>query len=188
MKILIVAFISVFFLIEVLPAQATVINRDEANDYFSSCMSKKSADVKEETMTTLCACTSAKMVESMTSEELQTMAGTDATAQDARRKMLLEVYAPCSESIAVDLINTGCVNNGDLYEMDQNFNVQQVCGCSARSAAAWYQGKGKTLMTDILKTNPAMTDPAPALLAHPLLKNQILSNLVACTATSPEVK
>ena len=96
MKILIVAFISVFFLIEVLPAQATVINRDEANDYFSSCMSKKSADVKEETMTTLCACTSAKMVESMTSEELQTMAGTDATAQDARRKMLLEVqqYQP----------------------------------------------------------------------------------------------
>ena len=185
MKHIIVALVSALLLLATLPAQARVINRDEANEYFANCMSKKSDAVKVETLTTLCACTSARLMQSLTAEELHALSGKDAVAQAATHKMLTEVYAPCSETIAVDLINFECVNNEQLSDMNPDFDVPMVCGCSARSAAAWYQGKGKALMAEILKANPNVTDPVPALLAHPQMKNQILSNLVACSATPP---
>jgi len=185
MKKVIIALLSVLFLATSLPAQATVISRDEANEFYASCMSKRAKDVKVEMMNTLCACTSARLMQSMTSEELLAMQGKTGEGRLAMDKMLMKVYAPCSEIVAIELINYDCVHNEKLRELNEGFDVPEVCACAAGQTAQWYKGKSKTLMADILKSNPTVTDPVPALMAHPLMKNRVLNNLVSCSAKPP---
>ncbi len=186
MRSFIVALLSTFLLIAALPAHATQVNRDQANQYFATCISKAAAGANANSMTALCACSSARLMQYMTAEELELLKAGGAGSQAAQHKMLLDVYAPCSETIAADMIGFECVNNKQLYEMNKGYDIPKICACSAQKSADWYRGKARGLMADILKKDPAVTNAVGALISHPQTKNQILNNLVACSAQSAD--
>lgn len=163
-------------------AQATAINRDQANEYFATCFAGKTKDVDAEAIGTLCACTSAGVMGLMTAEELKIMNTDTAEATAARHKFLMEVYAPCSEAIAADLINYECSNNDELYELNKDLNIPEICLCAAEQTAFWYKGKAKEIMAALLKNDPALPDPVSAILNYPALKSQSRGNMVACSA------
>lgn len=171
------------------PAQATQVSRDQANQYFATCLSKAGTGVKRESITALCACTSARLITQMTAEELHVIQANTTATRAVSNKMLLEVYAPCTEVIAREMINFECVSNDQLYELNENYNIPEICACSAQKTADWYRGKATKLMAEVLGTNPHVTDPVAALMAHPSMKNQSLNNMVACSslpAAQPE--
>lgn len=165
-------------------AQSTPVNRDQANEYFALCI-KGSQSTLGESMRDLCACTSAKLMTQMTAEELAALADTKTPAgQAARKKELVEVYAPCTELIAAEMFDFECVNNKQLREMNKDFDMPAVCSCASKMTANWYKGKGQQFMDEAMKKDPGMTlaNPVGALLTHPLVKSQNLNNLVTCSS------
>lgn len=165
-------------------AQSTPVNRDQANEYFAQCVqSGKSAP--GESMRDLCACTAAKVMSQLTAEELAALADTKTPAgQTARRKELVEVYAPCTEIIAAEMFDYECVNNKQLRDLNEGFDMPSVCSCASKLTADWYKGKGQKFMEESMKKDPGMTiaNPIGALLTHPLVKSQNLNNLVVCSS------
>lgn len=189
MRNFIAALLCSFLLTAALPAQATAVNRDQANQYFATCIdSKANKGINAESMTALCACTSARLMQFITVEDLDMLKGGGTDGQAAQHKMLLDVYAPCTEIIAADMIDFECVNNKKLYDLNKGYDIPKLCACSAQKSADWYKGKARGLMTEILQKDPAVTDAAGALITHPQTRSQMLNNLVACSAQPTDMK
>lgn len=178
MKIFVAALFSLLIVCAA-TAQATPISREQANEYYKTCMATTNPALRPDSLATLCACTSARVM-TMTAEDL---ASTDVVA---RHKILTEVYAPCTETIAAEMIDYQCISNQTLDDVQEGFDIAKVCSCSGQKSADWYRGKSKNLMQEILQNNPDVRDPARALLDHPLMKSQMLNNIVACSATPPK--
>lgn len=186
MRFFTAALFCVSLLMMSLPAQAqsTPVNRDQANEYFALCL-KSGRSAPGESMRDLCACTSAKLITQLTAEELAALADiTTPAGQAARRKELVQVYAPCTEVIAAEMFDFECVNNKQLRDMNEDFDMPSVCSCASALTATWYKGKGQQFMTEAMKKDPGMTlaNPIGALLTHPLVKSQNLNNLVTCSS------
>lgn len=165
-------------------AQTTQVSRDQANEYFALCL-KSGKSSPDENMRDLCACTSAKVLTEMTAEELAVLADAATPAgQSARKKELVQVYAPCTEIIAAAMFDYECVNNRQLRELNEGFDMPSVCSCASKLTAEWLKGKGQKFMDEAMKKDPGMTlaNPIGALLTHPLVKSQNLNNLVVCSA------
>ncbi len=184
--------VSLFMMTLPAQAQSTPVNRDQANEYFAQCI-KGSQSTLGESMRDLCACTSAKLMTQISAEELAALADTTTPAgQAARKKELVQVYAPCTELIAAEMFDFECVNNKQLRDLNKDFDMPAVCSCASKMTANWYKGKGQQFMDEAMKKDPGMTlaNPVGALLNHPLVKSQNLNNLVTCSAkpVTPVVK
>lgn len=188
MRNFIAVLLCFFLLTATLPAQATAVNRDQANQYFATCIGKTTKGVNAESMTALCACTSARLMQFMAAEDLEAIKSGGSAGQTAQHKMLLDVYAPCTEIIAADMIGFECINNRKLYDLNKGYDIPKLCACSAQKSAVWYKGKARGLMTEIIQKDPAVTDAAGALITHPQTRNQMLNNLVACSAQPKDLK
>ncbi len=176
--------VSLFMLSVPAQAQSTPVNRDQANEYFALCI-KGSQSTLGESMRDLCACTSAKLMTQMTAEELAALADTKTPAgQAARKKELVQVYAPCTELIAAEMFDFECVNNKQLRDLNKDFDMPAVCSCASKMTADWYKGKGQSVMEEAMKKDPGMTlaNPVGAILTHPQVKSHNLNNLVTCSS------
>lgn len=177
-----VAVIFSLWMLCALSAHATPVSRDQANAYYKTCMAQPQVSIKPDSLATLCACTSARVMETMTSEDLALAGNNALETKPLRHRMLTDIYAPCTETIAADLIDVQCVNNRKLDGLQTNFDIGAVCDCAAQTGATWYQGKSQIMMREALKKNPDVTDPAQALLEHPQMKSRILNDIVSCDA------
>ncbi len=183
-------FIAALFCVSLLglsvTAQAAPVSRDQANKYFASCTA--SAKAPGEAMRDLCACTAARVATMLTAEELAVMPEKTPEGQAAMKKMLVNVYAPCTEVVAAEMFDYECVSNKQLYDLDNDFDTPAVCSCAAQKTAAWYAGKAGTFMEDALKkdSTAAIANPLGAILAHAQVKSQNLNNLVGCSAEPVE--
>lgn len=189
MKRLIAALICSLMLVATSPAQATPVNRDQANEYFAQCM-KNASKESPESVRNLCACSSARVMTGITAEELAVSSQKTPEGQAAMKKMLVEVFAPCSEVIAAEMFDFECVNNKKLYELNKGFDIPSVCSCASKATAEWYQGKGKETMVEAMQRDPGMTlaSPIGALISHPKVKSQNLNNLVSCSSKPAALK
>lgn len=162
-------------------AHATPVNGDQANEYLTRCMG--SAKAPHEGLRVLCTCTAARVMTMLTAEELAVMPEKTPAGQAAMKKMLVDVYAPCTEVVAQEMFDFECVNNKQLAAMNKDFDMPAICGCASHKTAAWYQGKAQTYMNEALQKDPGMTiaNPLGGLLNHPVVKSQNLNNLVACS-------
>ena len=186
---LIAAFLCTLLLALTAPAYATPVNRDQANEYFAQCI-KNASKESPESVRNLCACSSARVMSAITAEELAVSSQKTPEGQAATKKMLVEVFAPCSEVIAADMFDFECVNNKKLYELNKGFDIPTVCTCASKATAEWYQGKGKEIMTEALLRDPGMTlaNPVGGLTSHPKVKSQNLNNLVTCSSKPAAIK
>lgn len=183
MKYILPALFCVIITMAALPAIATPVNRDQANEYFAQCI-KGLKKGSPKSMHDLCACTSARVMTAITAEELAASSQKTPEGQFAFKKVLTDVYAPCTELVAKDMFDFECVNNKKLYELNKGFDIPSVCNCAAQITAEWYQGKGTTTMTESLQRDPAMTmaNPMYGVVSNPKVKSQNLNNLIACSA------
>lgn len=185
MKVVFFTLLSLFVIATIVPAHAIPVSRDQANEYFAHCM-KNGKKGSPAAFGNLCACTSARVMTAISAEELAASSQKTPEGQVAQRKILTDVFAPCSELIAADMFDFECVNNKKLYELNKGFDIPSVCSCASKATAEWYKGKGTAIMTEALKRDPgtALANPVVALISHPQVKSQNLNNLVTCGSTA----
>lgn len=159
------------------PAFATPISKEQANNYYANCKAQPGAGMRPESHDAMCACTSVKMMEAMTVEDVQAMSSGDKNAQN---KMFIEVYAPCMSYPVQDLVGMQCLEDPKIDQVGSNIPKEELCSCIAERTAAWFEGEGRALMRRVLTKNPEITDPVGPVMETPEFKSQTYNGLIAC--------
>lgn len=157
LTLLAVLFVFLSFLPEQAKAQKTPVGKEMADAYYQNCMAKPNEILSDKTKDMLCTCTAARMMKSLTVEEMRTMAQNDEAGRLALNKMLVEVYTPCMEFPIRDLIYDNCIKN--KASMPTIKNSEGLCGCMASETAEYAAKEGPQTIQKALKDNPFITDP-----------------------------
>lgn len=169
---LIVLFIAV-------PAHATEISNDTANQYYQNCVKGETPpNLSKQTQDTLCACTAAHMKTGFTLEDMQAMSKRDETARLALNKMIVNVYAPCIQFPAHDYYYNVCVTNPQTANLSRN--PQALCGCLAQKVSAYLAQNSRQVFAEILTRTPDLVDPMAALTSDPQFEQFAQGQLVSC--------
>lgn len=144
----------------------TTITEDMANGYYERCIAGQSPIMSEESQKSMCACTSAYMMENLVVEDIQAMAGQDQQARVALNKMITEVYAPCMSDPVQDLFWTRCMEDDKIDSFGLSVTQEELCSCVATQTGEWYEGMGRELMKKALMLNPNLED-----LAEPMMRS-----------------
>jgi len=108
---------------------ATPITKDAANAYYEQCNSQPAQGITQKSKEYLCACTAAKMMQSMQVEDVQAMAQQNQAGRDAMNNMLINVYAPCMNYPAKDHYYNNCITDPKTKTLSRN--PQGLCNCMA---------------------------------------------------------
>ncbi|MCI5060960.1 MAG: hypothetical protein MRY79_07800 [Alphaproteobacteria bacterium] len=174
-------FLSLALLLILIPtvAGATPITRQTAEAYFQNCMQQPSQPGLTQTgKNNLCACTAAKMMQSLSVEDVQMMGGQDQNARNAMNKMIVHVYAPCIQYPAKDHYYHTCVTNPQTKKLGRN--PQKLCGCMASQVASYLGSNGQQVFQNILSRNPNIADPMSALTSDQEFQSFAQSKLLGC--------
>lgn len=146
-------------------AEGTAVGKDMADAYYKNCVSRPNPILSDKTKDMLCTCTAARMMESLTVEEMRTMAQEDQAGRLALNKMLVQVYTPCMEFPIRDLVYDNCIKNKP--NLPQVNNLEGLCGCMASETAEYIAKEGPQTIQNALKTDPFITDPMGPLMSSP---------------------
>lgn len=167
----------------------TPISKQTANAYFGNCVqaAQKQAQnnpagaqkLSPASQNMLCACTSAKMMDHFSMEDMQQMTGNDPIlARAAYNKMLVELYAPCMETPAYDYYFNTCMQNPDTKKLAHD--VKSICQCLGGSMALHLRNNGADVFRKILQANPNVQDPMDALTSDPAFMTFAQQKLTQC--------
>lgn len=157
---------------------ATPITKDAANAYYEQCNSQPAQGITQKSKEYLCACTAAKMMESMQVEDVQAMAQQSQAGRDAMNNMLINVYAPCMNYPAKDHYYNNCITDPKTKTLSRN--PQGLCNCMADQVANYLGSSGPDIFRDILSRNPNITDPMTALTNDSKFQQFARSKLLGC--------
>ncbi len=158
----------------------THISDDMAKAYYANCASKSDPHITPEGMRAMCACTSDKMVQTMSVEDLKTLAQNDQAGRDMLNHMLLDVYAPCMNYPVQDMLEGQCQQDMKDKPLPPGMDMGKLCHCMATKTGAWFTTNGRDLMTQVLKANPNITDPVGPVMEDPSFKKASSDYLTAC--------
>ncbi len=162
-----------------LPAQAqTPINREMGKQYYQNCISRRNYVMTEDTQEMLCTCTAAKMMETMTLEDMQIMVMNTQEGRIALNEMLINVYAPCMEFPIQDLIQDQCVNDPSITAMSKR--PVALCDCLALDVADYIATNGPNVLREVLAKDPNITDPLGPMMSSPTFQKQAQESTMAC--------
>ena len=163
-----------------LPASAQNITGEMADAYYKSCVSKeRPKQLSEESHKALCACTASKMLENMTTDDVQDLSSQEqAVARDALNYMIVAVYAPCMEQPTKDHYYYTCKSNPKTRLITKNSNI--MCECIANKVSNYIGKNGPAIFEDILTRNPNIQDPMGALESDPVFQDYVKKQGVAC--------
>ncbi len=172
--------LSMVLIANVTSANAAAVSKDMAQSYYNTCASKeRPANLTKESQDYLCSCTAAKMMDHMTTEDIQDMNNSDLTiARPAVNHMLTKVYAPCMEYPARDHYYSTCVQNPQTAKVSKN--PTKLCGCMADKIAKHLGQNSEEIFTGILRRNPNVSDPMSALEADPEFQNYTKKQIMGC--------
>ena len=163
-------------------AFATPVSKEQANTYYASCVenaAKTEQRFSKPSQELFCACTAAKLTESFSIEDMQTM--TDTTNPNARKalnKMIVNVYAPCMEAPTQEYHVTQCLSNPQVGRLGGD--PAALCQCAAAGIAQHLKDHGGAMFEEILSRNPNIEDPMQALYDDPKFRSFAQAKLLKC--------
>ncbi|GJL84618.1 MAG: hypothetical protein DHS20C02_03930 [Micavibrio sp.] len=156
----------------------TAVSKDMVNTYYKNCIAQKNATLSTESQELLCSCTSVKMADEMSVEEIQTMFEDTPAGQKMRNVMLVSVYAPCMKFPAHDLLYKNCTED---KAVSQNLKKSQaVCECLATNMADYTTENAPAVISKALKKNPENVDPLALLFDDLHFNSQSKTVLTRC--------
>lgn len=137
-------------------ALAGAITKEMGDQYYENCLKGASAEgtMSQKSQATFCKCTSEKMQDNMTTEDLQALSGRGTPARAALNKVLEFVQAPCLQAPVHDMIAKKC---------QADIGKPQVCNCLSQKMGEYTEQQAVQLMGKILKQNPNIVDPMAAI-------------------------
>ncbi len=137
--------------------EQTAVSSDMAKQYYNNCITQENSILTEESQEMLCACTSVKMTEEMSVEEIKTMFQNTKEGQHMRNVMLIRVYTPCMKFPARDLIYKSCSED---RAVSQNLKKpRKVCNCMADRMAEYTVEKAPDVITQAVRQDASNLDP-----------------------------
>lgn len=177
MRFLIITALCLFG--HVLTAHATPITKDAATAFYENCKSQPTPQgLTAKGQRYMCACNAAKMVNTMTVEDVKAMAQQDQTGRNATNKMIINVYAPCMGYPAKDHYYNNCITNPQTQSLTKN--PQALCECMSSQVANYLEQNGSQVFREILSQNPNLTDPMTALTNDSKFQKYAQSRLIGC--------
>ena len=158
----------------------TPITDDMAKAYYANCAGKSDPHITPEGMKAMCSCTSDKMVQTMSVEDLKTLAQNDQAGRDMLNHMLLDVYAPCMNFPVQDMLEGQCLQDMKGKPLPAGADMGKICHCMATKTGSWFTTNGLDLMAQILKANPDITDPVGPVMEDASFKKASSDNLNSC--------
>lgn len=158
-------------------ANATEVSKEQANTYYESCSSQSDPRFSQETQKLFCACTAVQLMKDYTVEDMQASARQDQAGRDAVNKMITNVYAPCIKYPARDYHYSTCKADPKSGILG---NAENICSCSADQVAAHLDKNAQTMLANILKKTPNITDPMQALYDDKQFQKYIQSKVMGC--------
>ncbi len=128
-----------------------------ANYYYKTCIAKKSLAFDEEEKKILCACTSAKMAETLSVEEFMLLDKNTNKARDARSKMLAYTYAPCMEYVIEKRATIDCLSSDITKDIIRG--KKAICKCVANRAKQHIIRNAGNIITRATHYDPMTLNP-----------------------------
>lgn len=130
-----------------------------ANAYYENCTSKQDPRMSPQSQQAMCACTSVKMMENLSVQDIAVMGQNNQAGRNMLNKMMLDVYAPCMQYPVEDMISVSCLKDDKIDKMNLRMDKNKLCSCMAKRTGIWFQESGRDLMANLLAVNPNITDP-----------------------------
>lgn len=146
--------------------------------YYTNCMSKKDNILKGDNQKKLCSCSAEHMNKSMTVENIKAMSMNSKEGESQRRRMLLEVYAPCIQYPASALLYENCISGNDVKTKLPDY--QRVCGCMATNMGFYINKNGPAAIADSIAKNPNDQNPLASLMNSAEFQAQAQAELLKC--------
>ncbi len=164
-----------------IPANAqTSISKEMGNQYFDSCIAKEDPRLTEGSQAALCSCTTVKMMETMSVEDIQIMAQQSQAGRNKLNYMLINVYAPCMLYPVTDLVTEECLKDPKMGVMLLKMDKDLICGCIAEMTGEWLSVNSGDIIERLLKEDPNLNDVISPIMESSEFRAQSYTNLVAC--------
>ncbi len=165
--------------VEALQAEpkAQTIN-DFANAYYKNCMKQQDPILQGESLGMMCACTAAKVSDTMSVKNMQAMQNNDAEGKLQRSRMLMFVYTPCIEYPTQALITNQCLNNEGVRSSMKNY--QRVCECLGDGMAKFMREKAPKYIEAAIRRNQNDLDPLKHLMQSRVFDEQSQYHMRSC--------
>ncbi len=128
-----------------------------ANSYYENCLLESHPVLTPSSQNLLCACTSAKMSEEMTPDQMKAMFEEGPEGDEARSQMMAFVYAPCMEYPVRDLITQNCLGNPEVAA--GSTAPKELCKCLGDKMGEFMADKGPAVIEMAMRSNPDNLDP-----------------------------
>lgn len=152
--------------------------RSFANQFRRNCVSKENPVLRGQDLENMCTCTAAHIVTGMTQNDVSVFQQNNLAGKEARKKMMLNVYAPCLEFPAKAVTRYNCLNTPELQSRVSNIGA--LCGCVADGVGSYIGQNGPAVMQDALTRNPNTIDPLQALVSSNDFNQRSQSILMSC--------
>lgn len=164
-------------------AAQTPVSNETANAYYANCAAMRDERMSEQTQQAFCACTSARIIEAMTMEELTVMYEQSQDGRNMLNKMLTEIYAPCMNFPVQDLVYDNCMKDDKLNSLNlKDPRMYELCGCMSMLSGEWFADKGGSLMASILEKDPNVTDPLGPIMDSKEFQSKSYEFMTRCMA------
>ncbi len=159
----------------------TPITQETAQAYYKTCLTKDAPMMSDENKDLMCSCTAAKMMETMSVEDVQAMSSQEtAIARPAANKLIIDVYAPCIEFPARDYYYMTCVENPETSSISSR--PRELCECMSDEVSGFLAENAQGVFADILDRDPMILDPMEALAGDPDFQKFAEKKLLGCYA------
>jgi len=156
----------------------TPVTQEMANSYYQNCMVQNAPGMTNESKGQMCTCTSTRMMQAMSVEDIKNMRRNDQTGRLVLNKMLVQVYAPCIEYPARDHYYNTCIANPETAKLSKA--PQALCNCLATQVSGYLKANGPRIFGEILRKNPNVTDPMSALTSDARFQKFAQEKMVGC--------
>lgn len=152
-----------------------------ANQYFENCQKQQHPVLNGENLEMLCACSSAKVTQVMTTDNVKDMQQDTSEGQYQRNRLLTDVYIPCMEFPTQALLLDTCLKNPNVGQKMRN--GAQICKCMAGGVSAYMVKEAPKYVRQALQSNPGDLDPLSTFLNSAEYQQQSQATLLACLQT-----
>lgn len=149
----------------------------QANDFYKNCIAQEHPILKGEMLELFCGCTSAKMTETMTPEQVAIMNTDSKEGQYQRNRMLMFVYTPCIAYPTEALVTQQC-----LSQKDKMKRPLKTCPCVGKGMGEYMTLHAPKVIERALRRNAKDLDPLRMLLESRSFDDQAQYYMSQCIA------
>lgn len=139
--------------------------KEYLGEYFARCMGVPAPDQDYDSHGNMCMCQAAHMPSALTADEMQVMATGEGKTKIRRKKLFLDVYAPCMEFPVRSIALQNCYDDQTVRAVVSTQNAYEgACKCVASAMGKYARDYGRPQLAVMLINNDLLEDYVGAIM------------------------